>query len=244
MGPGDRKLAGRVLGAPQLFAVAVDPDGKLIALGGGLPPIVIQPLDGGPRLVLRGHRGIVNDVMFSPDGKHLASGSDDGTVRIWNTATGKLERTLNGHGQSVDSVAYSPDGRRIVSAGADATVRIWDVSGGSPLILRGHEGPMASAAFDPTGTRVVSAGEGRHGADLERGRRQDPGGALSLRGHGVLRRVQRRRPACGEHGDPGTVRVSSCEVCGSLDSILGLARTRVARQLSAAERQLLLPKDG
>ena len=231
-------------GAPQLFAVAVDPDGKLIALGGGLPPIVIQPLDGGPRLVLRGHRGIVNDVMFSPDGKHLASGSDDGTVRIWNTATGKLERTLNGHGQSVDSVAYSPDGRRIVSAGADATVRIWDVSGGSPLILRGHEGPVASAAFDPTGTRVVSAGKdgtvriwSAAGGETLVVLYRYAGTAYSAEFSGDGRRVV-------SAGDPGTVRVSSCEVCGSLDSILGLARTRVARQLSAAERQLLLPKDG
>ena len=59
---------------------------------------------------LSGHPGVVRDVAFSPDGKQIASGSDDGTVRLWNAATGKLRADPAGHGQSVNSVAYSPDG--------------------------------------------------------------------------------------------------------------------------------------
>ena len=113
-----------------VFAATFDPAGRRIAFGGARETITIQRLDGGDRVVLKGHEGAILAIAFDPGGTHLASASDDGTVRLWNAATGRLERTLRGHRQSVTSVAYSPDGRRVVSAGADGTVRVWDVDGG------------------------------------------------------------------------------------------------------------------
>ena len=79
---------------------------------------------------LTGHSNVVLSVAFSPDGQRLASGSDDTTVRIWDTQTGKQTLTLNKHTQSIYSVHWSPDGKRLASASDDSTIQIWDARPG------------------------------------------------------------------------------------------------------------------
>ncbi|MFI5779503.1 hypothetical protein [Nocardia sp. NPDC051570] len=108
--------------------------------------------------------GTVNKVAFSPDGTRLASGSADGTIRLWDPDSGKqIGAPLIGHDGAVDSVAFSPDGTRLASGGADRTIRLWDpVSGtqiGAPLT--GHHEAVESVAFSPDGTRLASGSADR-----------------------------------------------------------------------------------
>src|SRR5206468_4258081 len=72
-----------------------------------------------PRQTLLGHTGSLTSVCFSPDGKHIVSGSLDQTVKVWDAATGQEILSLRGHTGAVTSVCFSPDGKRILSGGGE-----------------------------------------------------------------------------------------------------------------------------
>jgi WD40 repeat protein len=104
----------------------------------------------------------VTAVAFSPDGKALATGSRDNTVRLWDTASRKpLGEPLRGHKDWVSSVAFSPDGKTLATGSGDKTVRLWDTVSRRPLgePLRGHQDSVSSVAFSPD-SKTLATGSG------------------------------------------------------------------------------------
>ena len=99
---------------------------------------------------------------FSRDGSHLATGSVDGLVRIWDVESWTLKQgPMTGHRSAVVFVAFSPDGTQIATAAGDRTVRLWDVITGNPIgePMTGHNGVVWTLAFSPDGTTLASGSE-------------------------------------------------------------------------------------
>jgi WD40 repeat protein len=117
------------------------------------------------RVTLEGHKDKVNAVAFSPDGKLLASASDDTTIKIWDTQTGKELRTLIPNKKSVDWVVFSPDAKWLASATfvsvlnkIENAVMIWDVATWEPKVqLEDNKGSYRCVAFSPDSKTLAAA---------------------------------------------------------------------------------------
>lgn len=137
--------------------IAFSPDGQRIVSGLDSSIMVWNSFTGEEVLTLPGHRDLVRAAAFSPDGTSIASGSVDGTVKLWDATFQEAALTL--HGQAL---RFSPDGNQVVAARRDGIISIWDVaSGKESLVLKGHNLSVTTATFSPDGRQIASTGRGR-----------------------------------------------------------------------------------
>ncbi len=153
-----------MLSANDVNSVAYSRNGSRIVSGSDNGTIRIWNAATGDRIRTLQGTSDVESVAYSPDGTRLVSGSGN-AVRIWNTDTYTLLRTLQGHTDDVYSVTYSPDGKKIASGGGsdddndNGTIIIWDANTGSRIrTLQGHTDEVKSVAYSPDRTRLVSGG--------------------------------------------------------------------------------------
>ncbi len=119
-------------------------------------PFNLVPVDK-PTTILMDSVIAVLWATFSPDGRLLATGSEDNSIVLWDLVAGRPVRNFAGHLQAVQSIAFSPNGEFLLTASVDTTAALWNVASGR-LIRRfkGHTAAVNSAVFSPDGKRVVT----------------------------------------------------------------------------------------
>ncbi|PWU10183.1 MAG: hypothetical protein C5B50_25985 [Verrucomicrobia bacterium] len=139
--------------------LAISPDGRLLAICQKVNLSVW--LADGSRQLWEAPANPERCAAFSPDGKWIATGDQDGKVSLWEVASaGRGRRTLSGHTASVSGVSFHPDGRRLVSSSFDGQVKVWDLQSGTELLTIPIPGGnnVWHAIFSPDGKMLAAAG--------------------------------------------------------------------------------------
>jgi WD40 repeat protein len=156
---------GAVRKGTRLTVTDSNADWHLVNIPGANPPQLgwirrtdVRSTADDPRLVVQlGQHGDINSVAFSRDGKLALSGSDDGSVVLWDAATGREIRMFDGHAGEVASVAFSPDGKQVLTGNSDDTARLWNAASGKQIRkFVGHDDRVDSVAFAPDGKQVLT----------------------------------------------------------------------------------------
>jgi WD40 repeat protein len=143
----------------MLYAAAISPDGRYLAVAGYSQFNDIKIIDLQRNeivVVLPKHKNIITALAFSPDGKYLASASADESIVIWKSSTNypyEFAYSLYQHQAKVNDLAFSPDGKSLLSVSDDETCRMWNVANfeSEPQIFKGHLGPIKRVAAGKMG---------------------------------------------------------------------------------------------
>lgn len=155
---GEKRVVDLTNGPTAAVRIArFSPAGDAIAIAHGKVVTVYAGPDLGLARTLRGHDDLVAALAFSPDGTHLATGSRDRTVRIWDLRRGKVERTLATHAGPMSSLAWSVDGM-IATASYDKSARVFRASDGSEVLRVDGALAMTAVSFAPDGGTVAIGG--------------------------------------------------------------------------------------
>lgn len=170
--------------ATKLTTVTFSPDGALVAAASdaSFRPPVWDVETGELRFKLEGHTEPPHMVAFSPGGTRLVTGSDDGTARIWDAASGEQQHVLRA-GSDVHAAAFTPDGQFVLTGEGSGDVTVWDAASLEPRrTLPGHAAAVTDLAFGPDGLVVSASEDGTAKVwDLDAGEER-----LTFAGHGVL----------------------------------------------------------
>jgi len=150
----------------SILAAAWSPSLKLLALARHGEVELFSPESRAVVRRLTGHRGQVNALAFSADGKTLASAAGEpglfGEAKLWDAAEGKLLRTVEGHRDAIYSIAVSPDGKTLATGSYDQKIKLWELDTGKELhTLSAHNGAVFDLAFRPDGKILASASADR-----------------------------------------------------------------------------------
>jgi eukaryotic-like serine/threonine-protein kinase len=191
--------------ATRISGLAFSADGMTVASAALAPPTLDGSIRPGEAKLWDAQRGTVLHTLTTPDGTgvhsvafhprlpFLASGGEDGVVRIWETTTGKEVRPLAGHKSAIHSIAFNPDGTLLVSAGSNGNLKLWDFEANlkdpkAPQSLTGRTGAILNLAFSPDGRYLAYSGTDKTVRiwDVESGI-----GFITFRGHtGAVESVQ------------------------------------------------------
>ncbi len=159
--------------AASVQSVAFSPDGKTLACGNAYSQFQLWDVGATtPRNTIKidanlpppspmGPTNATRAVAFSPDGDTLATGSEDGKVRLWNVKSAALEQTLTGQGGDVTSLSFSPDGETLASGGTNKTVILWNARTGALKASIDPGEVVLTVAFSPDG-KLLAVGGLRH----------------------------------------------------------------------------------